>query len=233
METGNLLLNRLAPHTVRVLKGQQKDYTRGTVLIKEDETPDYVFFPHHGAVVSIVRTTTDGSTVEAGVIGSEGALHVQTIITAPGPIGSQAIVQIEGVFTRVDAHGLRDQFNNDTALRDALLGFTSAFLEQVTQNLVCNRLHAIEQRLAKWLLTVRDRVEKDDLELTHDFLSHMLGIHRPGVTIAVAALELDGLIAHSRNLITIRDHQGLVARSCECFEVLHERLLELRTTLAA
>lgn len=108
-----------------------------------------------------------------------------------------------------------------------------AFLSQVTQNLVCNRLHPIEQRLAKWLLTVHDRVDSGDLHLTHDFLARMLGIHRPGVSLAISALEVDGLIHHSRNRIALRDREGLLSKCCECYGVVHENLETLRTPLAA
>ncbi|HUP64610.1 MAG TPA: helix-turn-helix domain-containing protein [Thermoanaerobaculia bacterium] len=124
-------------------------------------------------------------------------------------------------------------FQKDTAFRDRVLAFTSSFLTQVTQNLVCNRLHHIEERLAKWLLVVQDRVDSDALHLTHDFLSHMLGIHRPGVSIAVAALERDGLVSHTRARITIRDRTLLEARSCECFKAIHGDLAQLRKKLSA
>src|SRR5207253_11228883 len=116
---------------------------------------------------------------------------------------------------------------------EAVLTFTTAFLNQVTQNLVCNRLHEIEHRLAKWLLLCRDRARRDELSLTHEFLSHMLGVHRPGVSIAVAALASDGLIAQGRNRITIRSVEGLEERSCECYGPLHETLLRLRSAVMA
>jgi Mn-dependent DtxR family transcriptional regulator len=101
----------------------------------------------------------------------------------------------------------------------------------VTQNLLCNRPHAIEHRLAKWLLVIRDRTATDDLHLTQNFLSHMLGVYRPSVSIAVNALEGDGVIAHSRNHIRIRDHAGLLARSCECYAVLHAGLAGFTKTI--
>lgn len=103
----------------------------------------------------------------------------------------------------------------------------------MTQNAVCNRVHQIEQRLAKWLLAVRDRAGSDELPLTHEFLAHMLGIHRPGVSIAVRALELDALITHERNLITIRDVEGLLARACECDRENREALMKVRAQLGA
>ena len=226
--SGNILLDALDRETFQALNPQAEDHRIRTVLIRPDEIPESVFFPHRNAVVSIVRSTNDGSMVEAGVIGSEGAFSVHTIITAPAAVGSDAIVQIDGRFSRVDASVLREHFEANRGLRDVLLSFTSLFLTQVTQNLVCNRLHAIESRLAKWLLVVRDRIDTDDLHLTQDFIAHMLGIHRPGVSIALSALEVDALISHSRNLITIRDHQGLMTRSCECYAVIHSSLAEFR-----
>src|SRR5439155_2189496 len=143
-----------------------------------------------------------------------------TVITTPAPTGSQAVVQIDGRISRIDAGRLHDRFRRDEHFHDLLLSFTSLFLHQVTQNLLCHRLHPIEQRLAKWLLIIRDRIGRDDLHLTQDFLSYMLGVYRPGVSIGVHALEVDGLVAHSRNYLKISDHDGLRARSCECYATL-------------
>jgi CRP-like cAMP-binding protein len=229
---GNLILDTLPPESLHALEIHDEAHEIAVILIRPEETPKFVFFPCHGSVVSIVRSTEDGSMVESGVIGSEGVLPVQAVITEPGPTGGQAIVQIEGRFARVPAHLLRARFQEDAVLRERVLAFTSVFLSQITQNLVCNRLHAIEQRLAKWLLIVRDRMDGNELHLTHDFLAHMLGIHRPGVSIAVQALEMDGLIRHTRHQITIEDREGLEERACECFGVIHEDLLRFRASFA-
>lgn len=230
--TGNILLDILAPDALAALEIREEDHAISVVLITPEETPPFIFFPYAGAVVSIVRSTQNGSTVEAGVIGGEGMFHVQTVLTKPAPTGSQAIVQIEGRFVRVSQARVNHVFRSSEPFRDTLLAFTSLFLEQVTQNLVCNRLHTIEERLAKWLLIVRDRIDTDELHLTHDFLSHMLGIHRPGVSIAVRALEVDGLIRHGRTFIEIRDREGLLKRSCECYAVVHAKLRQFRSALA-
>ena len=229
---GNLFLDALSPAVFRSLNARKENHPIAEILSNADETSPFVFFPHDSAVVSIVRSTADGWMVEAGVIGSEGLFDLQTLITDPAPTGNQAIVQIDGRFSRIDASLLRDLFRDDVVFRDHVLAFTNAFLAQVTQNLVCNRLHPIEQRLAKWLLIVRDRTRTDDLHLTHDFLAHMLGIHRPGVSIAIGALEIDGLIHHSRNLITIRNRDGLLERSCECYEAVHRSLVDYRESFA-
>jgi len=220
----NLLLSSFPSKILRALAPVEEEHKITDILARPNETPESVFFPHFGAVVSIIRSTESGAMVEAGVVGHEGMFNVHTVITDPAPTGTEAVVQIDGRVSRVDAGVLRDHFRNNEPCRDLLLSFTSLFLHQVTQNLLCNRLHGIEQRLAKWLLITRDRIDTDELHLTQDFLSHMLGVHRPGVSIAVTALESDGVIGHSRNYIRIRDHVGLLARSCECYAPLRAGL---------
>jgi len=228
---GNLLLETLSPDTLRQLVTTDEDHHIKDVLVTPDETPGYVFFPHFGAVISIVRSTESGAMIEAGVVGHEGMFSVHTVLTTPAPTGSQAVVQNDGRVTRIDAARLHARFRQDEHFHDLLLSFTSLFLHQVTQNLLCNRVHPIEQRLAKWLLIIRDRIARDELHLTQDFLSFMLGVYRPGVSIAVHALQVDGLITHSRNYLKIRDHDGLRARSCECYATLNADLARFRAAV--
>jgi hypothetical protein len=224
---GNLLLG-MAPR--KALSGvQEEEHVIADVLIGAAEIPAFVFFPHPGAVASIVGAAANGQMVETGVVGDEGLLSVHSVLTAPAPTRSEIIVQNEGTFSRMEIGRFRKLLDGSAGFRDAALGYTSLFLDQVTQNLVCNRLHAIEQRLAKWLLVMHDRVLRDDLHLTQEFLSYMLGVHRPGVSIAVSALESDGLIRHRRNWIELRDRDGVVARSCECYRPLHEKLLDFKS----
>ena len=128
-------------------------------------------------------------------------LNIHTLFTAPAPTATQAIVQGDGRFSRIDVSKVRELFNGDVRFRDAVLSYTSLFLDQVMQNLVCNRLHPIEQRLAKWRLIMRDRIHSDELQLTQEFLSYMLRVDRPGVSIAVSTLETDGPISNRRNWI--------------------------------
>lgn len=228
--TTNLLLDTLVPQALVSLNIRAEHHPIGTVLLSPDQTPEFVYFPHRGAVVSIIRATVDGSTVEAGVIGSEGMFNLQTVIATSAPTGNQSLVQIEGTFSRIDARAIRSHFQENVGFRDRILEFTNLFIGQVTQNLVCNRLHPIEQRLAKWLLIVRDRTDTDGLNLTHDFLAHMLGIHRPGVSLAISSLTQTEVVAHSRGLVTVRDHAGLEALACECYRALEELLRSYRRT---
>lgn len=228
---GNLLLGKMPPRVLRDLAPRARDHKIGEILLRPNEVPRSVFFPHFGAVVSIIRGTESGSMVEAGVVGYEGLFNVHSAITKAAPTGSECLVQIDGAVSEVGASRLRDHLANNQSVRDLLLAFTSVFLHQVTQNLLCNRLHSIEQRLAKWLLIIRDRTATDELHLTHDFLSHMLGVHRPGVSIAISALAMDGVISHTRGYVRIRDQAGLAARSCECFAAVHDDFETFRATL--
>ena len=221
---GNLLLGTLPAGALARAGVQEQEAPIRTVLVTAEETPEFIFFPHPGAVASIVRVTASGQMVETGIVGGEGLLKIATVLTTPSPTGSEAIVQNEGRFSRIDAGRVRELFDAHQPFREAVLAYTTVFLDQVTQNLVCNRLHAIEQRLAKWLMMMRDRVASDELHLTQEFLAYMLGVHRPGVSIAVTALEADGLIRHRRNWIELRDPAGIVARSCECYKPVHDRL---------
>ena len=220
----SLLLDTLPPDVRNGLRVQESEHRLSEVLIKADESPEFVFFPHTGALVSIIRSTESGSMVEVGVIGGEGVFNVHSLLTQAPPTGSEALVQGEGRFSQVKASRVRDLFRTNEDFRELLLEYTSIFLDQVTQNAVCNRLHPIEQRLAKWLLIVRERVGNDDLQLTHDFLAHMLGVHRPGVSIAVNALAQDSVIESRRNHIVVRDVVGLKAKSCECHAAINGRL---------
>jgi CRP-like cAMP-binding protein len=206
------------------LRAQEEEHRLSDVLIKADERSESIFFPHNGALVSIIRSTESGSMVEVGVIGGEGIFNVHTLLTDSPPTGSESLVQGEGRFSRVKASRIKEVFRGNEPFRDLVLEYTSIFLDQVTQNAVCNRLHPIEQRLAKWTLIVRERVGSDDLQLTHDFLSHMLGVHRPGVSIAVNALAQDDVIESRRNHIIVRDLEGLRARACECHAPINDRL---------
>jgi CRP-like cAMP-binding protein len=228
---GNLLLGILPSEARERLAIREEDHPIRDVLMTAEDVPRFIYFPHPGAVTSIVRPTVSGQLVEAGVVGAEGLVSVHTLLAPSMPTGSHAIVQSEGRFSRAESPRVREVFDTDDRFREALLSYTSVFLDQVSQNLVCNRLHPIEQRLAKWLLMMRDRVSNDDLHLTQDFLASMLGVYRPGVSLAVSALESEGLIRHRRNWIELRDREGTMARACECYRPLGEKLIAFAESL--
>ena len=217
----NSLLDRFPPGTVGKLDLEPVTLRSHDVLAKADERCKWLYFPHRGAVVSLTRGTSAGTTVEVGIIGAEGVVGFQYLLAAR-PMGSDSVVQVSGDGSRARIEVMQSLFDSNTAVRKLLLDRSMTFLNQVSQHAVCNRVHSIEQRLAKWILAVRDRIESDELDLTHDFLAQMLGIRRPGVTLTIGALTLDGLVTHERGVIRIRDREGLVARACECYELIRE-----------
>jgi CRP-like cAMP-binding protein len=126
---------------------------------------------------------------------------------------------------------LLDEFDTNKLLRDVMLKYTQAYIAQISQNVACNRLHNIEQRMARWLLESSDRLGSDELFLSHEFLSHMLGVRRAGVTETANHLQDKGLIHCGRKKIKTIDRQGLEETSCECYQVIKEeynRLLKFK-----
>lgn len=222
----NAILAHLSTETLDRLQVRTEDCDLQRVFFEAGDTPADIYFPHAGSAASVVRPTEDGSMVEVGVTGFEGFFNVQCILS-PGPVNTRAIVQARGPFSVIDAAKLREECTRVAPLQRHLLAYVGKFVDQLSQNAVCNRLHKLEQRLAKWLLLMRDRVGGDDVKMTHEFISTMLGVRRSGVTIAIGALEMSGLVEHKRNQVSIRDAEGLERTSCECYAVLHEAFLEL------
>jgi CRP-like cAMP-binding protein len=121
-----------------------------------------------------------------------------------------------------------EEFDRNKDLRDELLRYTQAFIAQISQTTACNRLHTLEQRLARWLLEVQDRVESNQIRLTQEFIADMLGVRRAGVTQAAQKLQDSGIIRYARGNVDILDLQRLEAGACECFRVIkdeYDRLL--------
>lgn len=217
----NRLLATLSPAALQRLEPRVVDAAAGHQLLEPDLMSPSVIFPHAGAMVSIMRTSEEGTAVEVGIVGSEGAVPLHSVL-ATLPVRSEAIVQISGSLTLTSAERVREAFMSEEKFREAVLVYASIYLDQVSQNAICNRLHSIEQRLAKWLLSTSDHAGTEKLELKQDFIAHMLGVRRPGVTIAINALSLDGLIEHGRGVIMIADRTRLEHRACECYRVLNE-----------
>ena len=232
-KAGGSTLLAAFPAAVRErLEIQDEDHARKEILLRSDEQADSILFPHRGTVISLTRSTKTGATVEIGLVGAEGAASPQALLSG-GSNGAEAVIQISGSLSRVPLALIREALAENAEVRSLLLLFGATYLGQVSQHVLCNRVHTIEQRLAKWLLSVRDRIDTDRLELTHEFLSHMLGIRRSGVTVAIGLLELDGLISHSRSAVSVTDRSGLENRACECYRVIARDARPLLERLAA
>jgi CRP-like cAMP-binding protein len=197
-----------------------------TVLYKENGPITHVYFPL-GGMVSLVLNTQDGQTIEVGTIGNEG------MVGTPLVLGSEkshveAMVQVSGELLRMTAKDFRTEFKRSSALRDVAHRFTQALMNQISQSVVCNRIHPVEERICRWLLMTHDRVGLDDMGLTQQFVSQMLGVRRPSVTVVAGGLRKAGLIRYSRGKVAILNRKGLEAGACECYQIVKresERLL--------
>ncbi|MDZ8027145.1 MAG: Crp/Fnr family transcriptional regulator [Nostoc sp. DedQUE11] len=138
------------------------------------------------------------------------------------------IVQIPGNAMKIRAQILLEEFDRNKELRDVMLRYTQAFIAQISQTTACNSLHKLDQRLARWLLEVHDRVEGDEIDLTQEFMAHMLGVRRAGVTQTAQKLQESGLIDYHRGRVQVLNRSGLEAYACECFQTVrdeYDRLL--------
>src|SRR5579864_1315711 len=201
------VLDRLTPQLQRVRADQ------GTVFVRADEPVERVYFPTSG-LFSLIVLNGEGAAVEAAVVGREGMLGSAAVLGAPTST-FQELCQIDDGLFGLPAAALQDEFAIEPGVRDLFLRYIAALLYATARSVACNRLHVTEQRLARWLLQVRDRVESDTFFLTQEFLGQMLGVRRPTVTEAVATLEEAGLIRHQRGRIRVLDDAALEAAACE------------------
>lgn len=200
----------------------------GEILYDSGDEMTYLYFPVT-SIASLIYTTENGSTAEMGMVGRCGIVGVSTFLGGK-TTANQAVVQIAGGAFRVRAKIIRDEFARGGALQQRLLCYTQSFLTQISQVAVCNRLHSFEQRLSRWLLFSHDCVMKDEIVLTQEIISHLLGVRREGVTVAAGRLQDAGLISYVRGHIRVLDRKGLERNTCECYEVVrdeYERLLAL------
>jgi hypothetical protein len=136
----------------------------------------------------------------------------------------RSIVQIPGNALRISTNDLKRHFHKDGVLCDLLLKFWQMLYDQIGQSVVCNRFHTFEQRLCRWLLLTADRLQRDDLPLTHESISLLLGSNRATVTLTIGSLKKAGLIEHHRSSISILDKDRMEASACECYQICHKRL---------
>ena len=203
---------RLAPHLEPVaLESSQ-------IIHKAHDPVSHFYFPDY-AIISVVSIMSDGATVEVGVVGREGASGINALLghdSSP----NQSLIQVPGSGLRIKTHPLLTEFKRGGVLQNMLLRYVNSLIAQVSQTAACNRLHTVEERLARWLLMTHDRTHGDELPLTHEFIAQMLGTRRAGVTGAAIALQTEGFIRYSRGNITILDRAGLEGFACECYKIV-------------
>ena len=198
----------------------------GMALYESGGEQGYVYFPT-SAIVSLLYVLEDGASAEIAVTGCEGLVGIALFMggeTTP----SRAVVQSAGKGYRVKAAALKEKFEAGGELQVLLLRFTQALITQMTQTAVCNRHHAVDQQLCRWLLLSLDRLPASDLVMTQELIANMLGVRREGVTEAAGKLQDAGLIEYNRGRIRVLDRPQLEARVCECYAVVkkeYDRLL--------
>jgi len=192
----------------------------GEIIYEPGQPIRHIYFPND-ALVSLLTLADGHLALEVGMVGHEG------MVGTPVPLGInvsavRALVQGSGTAMRMTSARFLKEFRDCPPLQRALYRYIHVLMAQVTQTAACNRFHVVEARLARWLLMTRDRVRANKFRLTHEFLAHMLGVRRVGVTRAASALQLRKLIRYSRGEISILDGKGLEAAACRCYQVVKD-----------
>ncbi len=219
----NMLLRRLPDAELELLRPRLEpvELKLKTLMFIPDGPVDSVFFVESGTV-SMLAALEDGAQVEVGLVGREGMIGLPLLFGAPtSPV--EAIVQASGTASRLPAAAFRTALAELPSLSGLLLRYVDAFHHQVAQTAACNGRHQIEQRLARWILMTHDRIEDDRLVMTQEFMSHMLGVQRPGVNLAVRTLQQAGLVQREKGQLRILDRSGLEAAACECYGAVQRR----------
>lgn len=188
------------------------------VLYESRRRMRHVYFPTD-SIVSLQYLMEDGASTAISVVGNEGLLGV-TLFLGGETTPSRSLVQSAGYAYRLPQVRVKEEFNRHGQLLMLMLRYTQALITQVSQTAVCNRHHSIDQQLCRWLLLSMDRLSHNHLTMTQEFIGHMLGVRREGVTHAANKLQQQGVISYQRGLIKVLDRPKLETLSCECYDVV-------------
>jgi CRP-like cAMP-binding protein len=203
---------RLFPH----LKKTHMNF--GDVINESDDTMEYVYFPVN-CIVSLQSITLSGASTEISVVGREGVIGV-AILMGSETTPTRTVVQSKGSAFKIRASELKFEFDHHSEVQRLLLRYTQALNTQMCQTVVCNRFHAIQEQLCRWLLLFLDRLQSNHLRMTQEHIAHLLSVRRESVNEAVNKLQKKGIIECSRGRITVLDRPGLEALSCECYAIV-------------
>ena len=195
-------------------------FSLGEVVYEFGGHLDYVYFPTT-TLVSLVYTMENGASAEMGLTGNDGVVGI-ALFMGGETMPNRAVVQSEGGALRMTAQLLQQEFALGGHFQHMLLRYTQAFITQISQTAVCNRLHSVEQQLCRWLLLSHDRLQTDELIMTQELIADMLGVRREGVTMAAGRLQEAGAISYVRGRIQILDRQILERTVCECYRVVKD-----------
>lgn len=218
----SLFLDSLSPENRRSLLQLSRTVSleAGAVLYEPHSLPEYVYLLTSGIASTITRTG-NGDSAEVGMIGREGVVGSLQLL-GPAGVPAESMVQIQASALRIPLAAFRSLFQSSEEVRNRLLEFVQNEALTTIQIAGCHRLHRTEERMARWLLMVQDRVDSSELKLTQSFLALMLGIRRPTVTLVARALQKRGFLELRRGHFSIRDRRLLEAASCECYQTVKE-----------
>ena len=219
-------VSALSPASLSLVKMRQ-----GDVLFERGEALDRVYFPH-SLVASMLVVAENGDSVDVGTIGCEGLLGPYVPNGRHTSITRQ-VVQVAGTATLITRDDWFQLLEAEPKVHAVVGTYRDAFMTQVIQSVACNALHTSEERFARWLLTMDDRVPGDDIALTHEVIGKMLGVRRPTVTLIAGAFQRAGLIASTRGRTQIAQRSGLEAVTCECYSIIKASYDELLRTESA
>lgn len=221
----NLILAAIAPEHF-----ERMEHLLTTVPLRMRETlqeagepPDFVYFPNSG-IISVLTVLENGMMIEFATVGHEGTTGVPTFLEM-GDSNMALVSQVPGEALRMAAADFQFEIARTPSFAAIMGRYSGVMLALVAQSAACNRAHHVDERCARWLLMTHDQSGSDSFPITHEFLAQMLGVSRPSVTVAAAALQAAGLIRYHRGAMTIVDRLGLEIASCECYALVHERFV--------
>jgi CRP-like cAMP-binding protein len=218
----NQILLAMTPREFSLIRPHLEavELTAHRILYEPHKKLNYIHFPNRG-LISLVVVLKTGKTVEAGIVGKEGASGTALSVGIDSS-ALREVVQITGEGFRITRGALQKVLAVAPDMRKALHRYVVLLSMQVSQTAACNRIHEIEQRLARWLLMAEDSAATSTLKITHDFLATMLGTDRPSVTLAAGLLQKAGLIEYGRGAVRIVNRPQLESFACECYGVIRD-----------
>jgi CRP-like cAMP-binding protein len=213
----NNLLSSLPRDDYALFAGHlsQVELEKGRLLYDPGDKIDTVYFPLD-CVISLMTLMESGAAIESATVGREGGVGMLAAIS-PRHSLSRAIVQVPGRCARIGVGPLAEAAGKSPGLRSAIERHNDALFGHAIQSVACNALHSVEARFCRWLLSCRDRIDNDTINLTQEFLADMLGVQRTTVTAVAGALQTKGLIRYRRGVVDILDRPGIEAMACECY----------------
>lgn len=216
----NLILEALPKNVFDKIEPSLKlvDLKLNEILWEMNEKRKHIYFPTT-AMICLLYETEDGESIEVGMTGRQGMVGVVTFI-GDARMAKQAVVIIPGQAYVMKAKDVEKYFEEIPDFQEICMLYTQTLLAQISQNVICNRLHSIEQQLSRFLLIISDNLQTTTIHMTHDRISSMLGVRRESISAAAAKLQDEGLIKYARGKIELLDRKSLLAAACECYEVV-------------